>query len=167
MIEIVDTPLVWGPLRIVSPIEGSWFDGTQAQRLTTILAGDQLSVLAVHMPRGHVTAPHVHQNSEVVVYMPRTCGPVLTLAGDRLEYRAWLSPGELLAIPPRMPHVAVAASVEETYPGPVRAYEVRATGDPQADFVLLPGMWPLVRRRIRELHLAIDPACLPTSADSE
>jgi uncharacterized RmlC-like cupin family protein len=161
MSRIIDSLDVTGPLRLVSLSDGSWFDGIQGQRLKTILSGDQLSILEIHMPRGHVTVPHVHQTTEVVVHMPRTCGPVLTLAGDELEYMAWLSPGELLAIPPGLPHVAVFAPIEETLPGPVTAFEIRATGDPQADVTLMPEAWPLVQQRILELHLPINPDILP------
>jgi hypothetical protein len=92
MSKIIDSLDVPGPLRLASPSDGSWFDGSEGQRLKTILSGDQLSITEVHTPRGHVTVPHVHQATEVVVHRPRSCAAQLTLTGDDLGYVAWLSP---------------------------------------------------------------------------
>lgn len=145
------------PATYLTPWHGFARPGMQNQAFATILdgrpganaAGSPLCQLAIYMPPGHASTPHVHDRVHVYVRVEE-CGPqgALTLWGDQLENEEWTFADQTLWIPPGVPHVAV-------YPrfGPtdddvtLTACETRTTSNPQEDVRPLPELWvPLVQR---------------------
>jgi len=81
-----------------------------------------LAMHVVVIPPGARAEPHVHVGYETGIYVLE--GRVLTRWGENLEHEVVSGPGELLFVPPGVPHEAVNLSATE----PARA--VVARNDP-------------------------------------
>lgn len=106
------------------------FEGVSAESVGAQAICAHLLVVA---PGGRARA-HRHVAHESVIYVLE--GRVVTWFGDRLEQRVETGPGDLLYIPPGVPHVAVNTSSTE------RAVGLVARTDPneQESVELLPDL---------------------------
>ena len=104
------------------------FEGVSAQSVGA--AGICAHLLVI--PAGGRAKAHRHQGHESVIYVLE--GQVATWYGERLEHRVDVGPGDLLYIPPGVPHVPINTSTGE------RAVGLVARTDPneQESVELLP-----------------------------
>ena len=104
------------------------FEGVSAQ---SVGAEGICAHLLVVPPGGRAKA-HRHRGHESVIYVIE--GHVATFYGDQLEHRVDVGPGDLIYIPPGVPHVPVNISPED------RAVGLVARTDPneQESVELLP-----------------------------
>jgi uncharacterized RmlC-like cupin family protein len=154
MTDLVPTvfPVETGRAATREGMQGQTFAPVLDGRPTGNAPGSPLCQLRIEMRLGKVSTPHVHRSTHVYVHLLE-CGPqgVLTLWGDELEREEWLFAGQLLWLPPTVPHVAVYPRFHDA-PTAV-ALETRQTPDPTHDVIPLPDLWGTLTERLDELHL--------------
>jgi uncharacterized RmlC-like cupin family protein len=111
----------------------SYFEGVSAETVGS--RGICMHLLTI--PPGARTKAHLHESHETAIYM--LSGSADTWYGDRLEHHVVLHAGELLYIPPEVPHVA--ANRTDT---PCTAVIARTDPNEQESVVLLPELEGLV-----------------------
>lgn len=96
-------------------------------------AGSPVSAGFVSMRPGAVAAPHCHPDTWVYVLV-WSAGPLgaITLYGPRFEGLVHQQPGQLLLIPPGVPHAAANPSPSQN----ITAFEFRANPSIHADNVV-------------------------------
>lgn len=104
-----------------------------------IADGSPISAGWVQMRPGGVAEPHHHPNTWVYILL-WSAGPLgaITLYGPKLEHRIHQQPGQLLLIPPGVPHAAVNPSPSHH----VVAYEFRGAPSIHTDNIVLDNLRP-------------------------
>ncbi|UJW32567.1 cupin domain-containing protein [Saccharothrix sp. AJ9571] len=106
---------------------------------------DDISAGYVHMPAAHHSKAHLHRTTEIVIFV--LSGHACTLWGKNLTPLIH-GVGDLVYIPPRVPHAAVNLSADK----PVLALEIRTDPTFTQDVVLLPGLDPAVEEQLDTLR---------------
>ncbi len=134
---------------LVSPAQGELTLTHQGQPMAALVdgspdgnaVGSPISAGLVRMRPGHVAVPHEHSDTWVIVLL-WSAGALgaITLYGPTLSGRIHQKVGQLVAIPPGVPHVAVNPNPDED----VVAFEFRANPSIYRDNVRLMSLQPFL-----------------------
>lgn len=97
------------------------------------------------IPPGGRARAHLHRHHETAIYI--LAGEAVTLFGDRLQHHLHVRAGDLVYIPPNVPHLPVNLG-----PEPVASVIARTDPNEQESVVLLPELEPLAEAAIAALR---------------
>lgn len=100
----------------------------------------------VRMPGGHHALPHVHVDSEIMIFV--VSGMAASLVGHQLDEVFFHAPGSVMYIGPGVPHVGVNLSHDIE----VEVFEVRTDRAFNDDVVRLPELDQIAAHRSAQLR---------------
>jgi len=129
---------------------GETYVGKQGLTYISGIAAENVGSHAICMhlltvPPGGRAKAHLHENHETAIYV--LDGEAVTLFGDRLQHHIHTRKGDLVYIPPGVPHVPVNMSTL-----PTSAVIARTDPNEQESVILRPDLEDIAETRIAELR---------------